>query len=116
MRGRDSKGRFVKGYNPHHLKTIKGGLEHPSWKGGRTITHAGYISICIGNGKRRLEHILIAEKILGRPLKKDECVHHVNGDKTDNRNKNLVICTKSYHRWLECRMANLYKKEHFGDL
>lgn len=43
------------------------------------------------------EHRFIMAEKLGRPLNKDEVVHHINGDGFDNRVENLVVLTRKSH-------------------
>lgn len=38
-----------------------------------------------------LEHRLIMEEVLGRPLRDYETVHHRNGDRQNNARENLVL-------------------------
>jgi len=64
--------------------------KNPHWKGGRFINWAGYFLVR-HNGKYVREHRLIMERMLGRPLKSTEEVHHLNGIRTDNRPENLVV-------------------------
>lgn len=43
------------------------------------------------------EHIYIAEKYLGRPIREDEVVHHLDGFKDNNHYSNLLILPKQSH-------------------
>jgi hypothetical protein len=52
-----------------------------------------------------LEHILVAERAIGHFLPKGAEIHHWNEVKTENRNRNLVICpNRAYHLLLHARM------------
>lgn len=55
-----------------------------------------YIGVKIG-GKKYDIHRLIAQEKIGRPLARDEVVHHINGNITDNRPENLAVMTRSQH-------------------
>ena len=51
-----------------------------------------------------LEHIIVAEKALGKFLPVGVVVHHVNRDRADNERQNLVICQDAaYHQLLHAR-------------
>ena len=56
----------------------------------------GYRWIRIG-GKSYREHRVIMSRYLGRTLRGDEIVHHLNSDTTDNRIENLIIMAPASH-------------------
>jgi hypothetical protein len=89
------------------------GEQSANWKGG-VYSCCGYLRIASGENEGRLVHRLIAEKVLGRKLKESEDVHHINGDRSDNRNSNLLICSHSFHIWLHRKIDLLKNKPLFG--
>jgi hypothetical protein len=80
---------WSKGKKLPHLS----GNKANAWKGGKSITTQGYIIVYCPEDPRQyvLEHRLVMEKHLGRYLKPEEVVHHINGTKTDNRLNNLLL-------------------------
>lgn len=69
---------------------------HPSWKGGKPMFYKGYMYITV-NGKKRLQHRVIMEEHIGKALTKSEHIHHINGNKIDNRIENLMIVSNKDH-------------------
>lgn len=68
------------------------------WKGGRSVSPNGYISLSIPGKGRIFEHRHIVEQRIGRRLYAGEQVHHINGDRQDNRDENLQLVTIIEHR------------------
>lgn len=88
----------------------KPGAQSRNWKGGRHVDKDGYIQVYMphqSNGYAR-EHIVIAERALGKPLPHGAVIHHVDEDGANNAPNNLVICQdRGYHKILHVRMRAL---------
>lgn len=73
------------------------GKRSGQFKEGSTKDKDGYVWIWDGK-KRILEHRFNMEKHIGRHLKNKEFVHHINGNREDNRIENLKIVSSAQHR------------------
>ena len=89
-----------------------GKLSNPSKHGGHTKNRSGYVYVykpthphCSSDGYV-MEHRLVMENSIGRYLKKDEAVHHINRDRKDNSLENLQLMTRSEHAKLHAEMKH----------
>jgi hypothetical protein len=99
--------RFIPGHQ-NHLRRRENSWH---WKGGRAVAENGYVRVYLpehpaaqANGYVG-EHHLVAEQELGRPLRPDEAIHHLNKVPYDNDPKNIIVLAShkdhaKLHAWL----------------
>lgn len=65
--------------------------------GNKYTDKKGYVHVYVGNGKHKLEHVLVIEEAIGRELTKNECVHHIDHNPSNNDISNLLLMTRGAH-------------------
>lgn len=99
------------------------GCTSSKWKGG-SISKEGY-RVIYRDRIKIFEHRAVIESEIGRPLAKNEIVHHINGVKLDNRIENLQITSLTEHpgmhkinRWARkhnnCQCCGTTDRPHEG--
>lgn len=79
------------------------GEKSSNWKGGTRKTKKGYRQVLRPDHPRAdstgyvMEHIVVWEDMTGASVPETCVVHHLNGDKTDNRIENLCVMQRGAH-------------------
>ncbi|MFA9431348.1 HNH endonuclease [Egicoccus sp. AB-alg2] len=84
----------VRPEQPIRIVTGEGSLSHGYWKA-QVPDEDRWL---VGDATSALEHRLVMARHLQRPLRTDEVVHHVNGNRTDNRIENLELWSTAHPR------------------
>jgi hypothetical protein len=81
---------------------------------GKLYLQRGYLAYnekdIYGRRRNKMYHILVAEKMLGRRLLRDEVVHHIDGDKINNDPSNLCVMDKIDHHKCHCALQRVVVK------
>lgn len=99
----------------------KAGKDHPRWNGGVNIDKGGYRLVkapdhphANPNGYVR-EHRLVMEQKLGRPLRRDEVVHHLDRNRQNNHPDNLSLFRSNAEHMAETMVGHsrFWSKERY---
>jgi hypothetical protein len=99
--------------NMHNKRWWRYGSFEYRRKGKCHPNQVGYTIITVDK-KQIQEHRYIMEQHLGRKLLSIEKVHHLNGNRSDNRIENLVVITQSEHikQYHPKNLSNHFPKGH----
>lgn len=89
-----------KGIHKNHAR----GTGHYRWNDGKIISSHGYVKLRLGVGHEladpngyAYEHLVVWMNAGNERPNRKQVLHHVNGDKTDNRLDNLQLMNRGRH-------------------
>jgi len=68
-----------------------------------SISNNGYVLVWVPEHPKAFaggwyyEHILVVERIINRLVYAGETIHHIDGNKKNNKEKNLFLCHRKQH-------------------
>lgn len=92
------------------------GKNNPNWNGGKRILVSGHIMVTAKKHPNATKdgyvflHRLVMEKHLGRHLTKEEVVHHIDGDKSNNNLENLSLYP-NHAQHIKEEMLEIWKRK-----
>lgn len=89
------------------------GDNHHHYKPEGSLNRDGYVRVSF-EGRRVLLHRLRMEHRVGRPLQDDEHVHHIDGDRLNNRIENLIIIKNKEHAKMHSPHRKRNKKGQYA--
>lgn len=95
-----------------HERARRGAKKTPRLPIGTERDEGGYIRVKVSEKRDwRLKHHLVMEKHIGRRLRKEETVHHKNGQGTDNHFSNLELWASRHPKGQRVRDLIRFAKE-----
>lgn len=108
--GSSRRGKAMSAEHRRKISEAQAGERGNNWQGGRVVRE-GRVLVCVGRGHPladvygyAYEHRVVASEMLGRPLREDEHVHHIDLDPMNNAIENLAVMSNSQHRRLHNRI------------
>ena len=110
------KGKEKSDKHKSNISKSRIGNKNPSWIGGRKKVTSGHILIYkpehpnSNTNGNVFEHRLVMEDNIKRLLTKDEIVHHIDCDPSNNSIENLYLTDRSGHQKIHNSMGKLLKE------